>query len=448
MKRIPDYSNCAKEIDLYAFYGPSDGKYMNGTPMGDGTDFRIKERYQEYKDCGFNVLLLENEAPYRGEDWTKSKVKEIMDIAYKIGLRVIVYDERIFHLAISTPFGLYGKEYKGVFLANQEDVNALVAGYMKDYMQHPAYYGVYLMDEPNLALIPNVFQIYKAIRVCKPTSFIHMCLMGGEATSNIVQQLMDEYDVKDVCYDDYMWHYLETYENKRLNRMYLYTLERLSKFCAKTDRKFASCTLQCFGGNFSSVYNGARGIGYDQQDKDKLRYQAYATMAFCPNKLIYFQYWASKYSNGNVDSSTIMNADGSKRLYEDVKELNQEIHALGRVLVNFKFKGAHFYMKDRTPYYYILTANDFIPQGIHMEVEENPVVLVSELYDKENDTTAYMLFNATEPKKNETAKFAITFEGKEKAVVYNRGIPTTITLNNGKMEATMPSAEGVLVIPY
>ena len=447
MKKIPDYSKCTKDIDLYAFYPPSDGKYMNGTPMGDGTDFRVKERYQEYKDCGFNVLLLENEAPYRGEEWETSKAKEIMDIAHEIGLRVIVYDERIFHLAISTPYGLYGKVHKGTLLKDQDDVNALVAGYMKDYSLHPAYYGVYLMDEPNLALIPNVCQINKAIRTCCPKSFVHMCLMGGEASSNITRQIMDEYGVKDLCFDDYMWQYLETFENKRMNRMYFYKLEQLAQLCAQTDRKFASCTLQCFGGTFSGAYNGARGIGFDQQDEEKLRYQAYATMAFCPDKLMYFHYWASKYS-GDVDSTSIMDAYGNKQLYNEVKELNQEIRALGKVLVNFKFKGVHFYMNDRTPYYYILTANDFTLQGVQVEVKENPAVLVSELYDKERDTTAYMLFNATQPQKRETANFAITFEGKENAIVYTRGIPTTVALKDGKMEVALPSTEGILVIPY
>ena len=74
--------------------------------------------------------------------------------------------------------------------------------------------------------------------------------------------------------------------------------------------------------------------------------------------------------------------------------------------------------------------------------------MLSELYDNEQDTTAYMLFNATEPQKKETANFIITFEGKENAIVYNRGIPTTVALENGRMEVTLPSTEGILVIPY
>ena len=100
------YEN-GKGIDIFAYYGPGDGKYSDGSIMGDGTDFRIKERYIEYKNCGFDILLLEDEACYNGEDWQTSKIKEIMDICHEIGLRVIVLDRRINLLAVN---GYLGKE--------------------------------------------------------------------------------------------------------------------------------------------------------------------------------------------------------------------------------------------------------------------------------------------------------------------------------------------------
>ena len=53
------YKN-GKEMEIFAFYGPGNGKYINDSPMGDGTDKRTKERYKEYKNCGFDILLLEN----------------------------------------------------------------------------------------------------------------------------------------------------------------------------------------------------------------------------------------------------------------------------------------------------------------------------------------------------------------------------------------------------
>ena len=98
--QYPNYFNSTENIKMYAFYGPGNGLYRDGTPMGDGTDMRTKERYQEYKDCGFDILLLENEAAYRGEDWETSKVKEIMDIAFEVGLDVVVFDTRIWQLAV------------------------------------------------------------------------------------------------------------------------------------------------------------------------------------------------------------------------------------------------------------------------------------------------------------------------------------------------------------
>ena len=49
----PDYSSSTKKLNMYAYVGPTNGKYTlaNGMQAYAGEDFRTKERYQEYKDC-------------------------------------------------------------------------------------------------------------------------------------------------------------------------------------------------------------------------------------------------------------------------------------------------------------------------------------------------------------------------------------------------------------
>ena len=70
----PDYSDSTTNFNLYAFYGPADPGHKNG----NGVDFRTKERYQEYKDAGFNILLIENEAAYDGQEWETSVLHPLL----------------------------------------------------------------------------------------------------------------------------------------------------------------------------------------------------------------------------------------------------------------------------------------------------------------------------------------------------------------------------------
>ena len=186
MDLINFYKN-GKSADLFAFYGPCDGKFDNGKPMGDGTDFRTKERYVEYKNCGFDILLLEDEADYRGEPFESSKVKEIMDICHEIGLKVIVLDRRIFYLAVK---GYMGQQIDGFTINTLDDLNELIAFYMKDYSRHPAFYGIYVMDEPGVEIIERVSAIVGAIKKVNKNCYVHICHTVPGVNFSINQNLI------------------------------------------------------------------------------------------------------------------------------------------------------------------------------------------------------------------------------------------------------------------
>ena len=161
-----------KPMEIFAFYGPCDGKYGDGTPMGDGTDFRIKERYVEYKGCGFDILLIEDEAVYNGGPFETSETKMVMDICQEVGLKAIVLDRRIYNIAVR---GYMNKEIDGFKINSIEDLNKLVAFYMKDYMNHPAFYGVYIMDEPSTDMLDGASAIVGAIKAAKSDCYVHIC---------------------------------------------------------------------------------------------------------------------------------------------------------------------------------------------------------------------------------------------------------------------------------
>jgi sugar phosphate isomerase/epimerase len=179
MKKIPDYSNCTKEIDLYAFYGPSDGKYMNGTPMGDGTDFRVKERYQEYKDCGFDILLLLGNDTYNGEEFETSDLKMNLELCAKVGLKAIVHDKRLHDLSMQE-HSLIGKEFDS----------------FEKLVEYAAQKGVTIAFE-NQRKLGNIAWAFDNFENCDNVGFCWDC--GHEACFTLEREYMPIFGKKLVC---------------------------------------------------------------------------------------------------------------------------------------------------------------------------------------------------------------------------------------------------------
>ena len=86
-----------KQFDFYAYTSNTAGKYyIGGVEYFYGEDFRSARRYKEYKDTGFNMLLLQHENSYSGEKFEGSACHKCMTEAYKAGLdRIIVSDTRL-----------------------------------------------------------------------------------------------------------------------------------------------------------------------------------------------------------------------------------------------------------------------------------------------------------------------------------------------------------------
>lgn len=429
-----------KPMEVFAFYGPCDGKLDNGKPMGDGTDFRIKERYIEYKECGFDILLIEDEAVYNGEPFMTSKTKEVMDICYEIGLKVIVLDRRIYYLAIK---GFKGKEIDGFTINSTEDLHKLVAFYMKDYMHHPAFMGVYIMDEPIVEQLDDVSAIVGAIKAAKSDCYVHICHTSAGAIHSRNDELVKRDNWSDITWDQYLFMYYETMKNPKLCRTFHLYMEKIKKFSQKHNIGFTAVTLQAFGGD---LLNGCTGLGWRQVDDYDLRYQVYASLLYYPTRLCWFHYWASKHNiNGNTEKS-IMNAFGEKVMYDQAQKLNAEIKALSKVMNNFDYRGVNVFNDKKTSTYYFLNEIDFKFNDMTVEKIKGAVI-ISEGYDKENNLTGFLVHNSIEPEKRKSATLTLNFKGADKVVIFDRAKPKTVVLKDGKLKLKLPCAEGVFIIP-
>lgn len=222
----PDYTKTETTVDMYAYIPPTNGHYTTEhDSIVYGESNITKERYQEYKDCGFNILLSDDEF-YGGSMKTPtvesdkkyfetSQTKEILDLCQKVGLKAIVFDYRVWRLSrsetslirkgdVTEPLWFWcsdivyypeeveydatkkiitlqdGSQRNVDFVQYQFDSMEALQEYIKivmsSYRDHPAFYGIRFLDEPSEAKLTAVGQTTKAIKNIYPECYVLTCL--------------------------------------------------------------------------------------------------------------------------------------------------------------------------------------------------------------------------------------------------------------------------------
>ena len=175
------------KMNIMAYTPPTNGKVMVDNVLYDmGQDFRTKERYQEYKDCGFEVLMQAGETKYQGEPFETSDLKYMMDLALETGLKFLVYDQRILDIAANNTYGendlICGR------FSTQSELNDYISACMKSYMNHPAFYGVIIGDEPPFRSAYNLRNVCMAIHQAKKDTYIHNCFLPSHTKDKYLEE--------------------------------------------------------------------------------------------------------------------------------------------------------------------------------------------------------------------------------------------------------------------
>lgn len=463
----PSVSSASR--DMFAYYGPSNGMYALHTGLGDKagtamngtdtpTDFRTKERYQEYKDAGFNIVLLENECSYLPTaevGWADSKLKEVMDICYEIGLKVIVFDIRIYADCQNTG-GIIGKSsYTGFNVESEDKLDELIWFYTKDYSKHPAFYGVYLIDEPSSDYYMSVGQIYKSIKKNCPSAYVYFSLAGGNALSQEAKDLYITYGITSVAVDMYPFLYRNNldYSDQYLNDGYISTLKKISDMSKELDIDFTAIFLQSFSGQYNGVY------GYSPLTETMLKYQASIVSTFAPEKMVYFHYWASPYYTlddyKGLNYSSFIDKDGNKLIYDEAKAVNEDLLAFTKAMYGFEYQGSNVYHSlSELPYYYGDFTSDFVYANNVVCSNPHGEVIVAELKNSTENGQfeyGYVVTNSTyinQPDFNDDVSISIDFGNASKVIIVsNNGNKSIVDLTNGEFSFTLKACENIFVLP-
>lgn len=442
---IPDYSSSEKRMNMYAYVGPTPGVYTNaaGQVVNVG-DFRTVERYQEYKDCGFDTLLLLGNDGYSGQEFETSDLKKNLDISEEVGLKVLVFDPRIHDLA-RQPESIIGK---GKQFANKEELVKLLEEYIAPYHDHPAFWGMSLIDEPSYENYESMAEVIDALKTIDEDIFPHTVLFPylpnvtmeqytgksfGNVTIDSYKTYVDTYLEKTgnpyVAYDNYPF-----YEDSFLSSYYR-NMQSVVEVAQKHDAD-VWLAIQ------SAAWGTCRAV-----EEDDVRYQCNFALAFGVRNIQYYTYWM--FPNGG-HSQGIMDHNGEKMIYDEVQRVNQETQAMAKVMMNFDYEKATFlYDKENAisaPTFFGGLKNEDLDGAEVLSV--SGATMVSQMKDQEKGLTGYMVFNAADTIDDLSDTVSVKFADYDYVTIYVKGEPKTVGLTDSVLELTLEPGEGIFVIPH
>ena len=197
----PDYSKYTHQFDFYGYGAPTDGYWTeDDLVFYAGEDFRTVERYKEYKDAGFTILMPQSTArigvtsgnyredingvllnlpeawpdnfsELRTEEWENTKV--YWDKAREAGIEKIIMTDVQIQQFSNVKYGLLIKpenvvipegEKSPYMFQSQEAFDDAIEMLLGTYIDYPAFYGVMLADEPSYACVESYGQTYRALK--------------------------------------------------------------------------------------------------------------------------------------------------------------------------------------------------------------------------------------------------------------------------------------------
>lgn len=385
-------------LHKYGYSSPTDGRYsIDGVFYTTNEDYRNIKRYKEYKDVGLDTLLLQANDPYSGEDWNTSQTKKNMDNAYASGIkRIIVCDKRIHELS-ETKGGIIGEDKP---FKDEHSLVDYLSNCLKNYISHPGFIGVMLMDEPSYEYFLTIGQIEKALLNIKKDIYIQCNLLPYYACK---EQLTDKENLSH--YDSY-YDYVEKFcllTPHKILTMDSYPIrdENDELFIIKTH--FVG--LQIFS-ELAKIYNREKAFVIQStamtvKNKSKFRklnystllYQYNAVIAFGVNEISYFTYWAKQVNKTTweafPDNTSFISRDGHRtNVYNAIKKIHKSNIYKEQIISNYNYCSSLIINSD-------LKGDMKNSDDIGLDVISDAQLLITKLDN--DDENLFIIMNIADP---------------------------------------------------
>ena len=315
----------------------------------------------------------------------------------------------------------------------------------KAYSDHPAIWGIDVGDEPSALDFPYYGRVMDYVNRAFPNQFPYLNLypnyasvsqnnaqetvnqLGTATYDEHIQKYCENVPVDYICYDFYLYSINVTkhYENLRV----------VADACRNTGRSMW-IVLQVNSNKPA-----------EWMSENNLRFQAYTSMAFGAENIIWACYTAGWWHN------QVLDGEGNKtEQYDKLKKINAEIRTLADEYMKYRRVSTHFVGFDGHPDM-AAVQQEAIPSlstGVFFDVkaDNGAPLVVGEMVNRNADgSVALMVCAADDPHETDPKEYNITFRAPDRCVraLGGDGYKTVTDLGDGVYAVAVKSNEGVLI---
>ena len=340
----------------YYYYNVEDKKYYDDSSKA--TEMLSFETLQEYKDCGFNVISLDTSymtdytgTPNANPIISYQRFNEIMDMAWSIGLKVIISDNYLINTSAqnqdSNGNGLYNNTANG-YTVTKQWIKDCYRDMLSKFVTHKAFYGVNLWDEPGNGVIGGSAN-NRIKAVCEASCLINeimqedypgiycyqVCslfpIVGSDYDKyyEYVEYMAKNSAVDHLIADTYMYTIYSIFDEKHYRESFDDTYEVMSEISKDYGKDMAIC-LTAFD------FNESRGThALTQYD---VLVNTYYALAHDVEGFPYFIYWDFVAYGQEQITGCCVNKDGEKTaVYGYVQKAISEAKIITNLLEGYDY---------------------------------------------------------------------------------------------------------------
>lgn len=450
-----------KQFDFYAYNSPTNGKfYVDETEFFYGEDYRNKKRYKEYKDAGLNILLLQHENSYSGEDFETSACKQCMTEAYRAGIKkIIVSDTRLKDLCVEK--NLLGENGR---FADRKELLSYLDECTKPYRNQKGFYGVQLYDEPEGDELHSYGLVIKGLKELFPSMYLQCNLLtaaagerlAGKGVSSLegfevyLNKFLDESGMDSLLYDEYPFR-----RDYIIGGYSLPSYQIAARVCKERGVEFRH-VLQSWAWLWTSP-SGRISLTPRHVFKEDMYWQLNLLMGFGCREFSFFTYMPKQHIDLNpklvirLDGACLLNLDGTKtRLYYHIQKIISEMKRFAPVILQYEYDNNWlFFEEGKSKDDFMQTQYAEMNDGCPIVVKpSSDVALVTKL--KKTGSSLFMIQNISNLKDELQRKAPLSYEidlgaTYKKIKIYKNGKRLHRKVLNGKWTETLHCGEAIFV---
>ncbi len=447
-----------KKYTFYAYNSPTSGTFFDDDDVYYyAEDFRTVKKYREYKNAGFDYLLLQHENSYSGERFEGSACQKCMRNAAKAGIKkVIVSDTRL--KALCDEENLLGEGGK---FSSEEELLSYLKICLSPYVSEPNFFGVQLKDEPFFQALKSYGIVCRALKKILPEIYLQcninpiaeLRFYTDDASANIYEayegylhDFLNQTGMDSILFDNYPFR-----RGYIMYAYYIQTYQIAARVCRDCGVELRT-VMQSFCG-----YNLGR-IAYRAITERDMYWQMNFNLGFGSKELSFFTYMTKQEMRGSkkgglvtdgIDGGAFVNRDGTRtKLYYYSKRIIREVKRFSKYLYDARYEDNYVLFEEGKSF----RDYDLTDYGIEEKPAPFPVkftngpLLITEL--KRKHSTVFMIENigniVEEYRGKKPMKVEVDFK-TEKIKVRSLANRVKLDTVGGKVSCILPCGEAIFV---